>query len=465
MTMEPTPRAMLGIIGGAGVAATNLLQTRIEEAFTRAGAFRDAHHPEMVCYQATQAPSRSMYLEGRGETFVPHYQRIAQQLEQAGASLIAMCCNTAHAAYPDIAGAVSVPIVNLIDETVTRVASSSAKKIGLIASDGCVVSGIYQNRFSELCGDRELVIPSTEDQALISQGIVNVKTTLRYAPVDSPQRPADLFSRVVNSLREQGCDAVILGCTDIAVDFDAQRNPDVIVFDSHQILADALVKRLMALQPGNANAMHFYNDLSLRIKGSEETKNKAKDGSAIDMAFILKHAKNKDALLDMGSGGGLIVNGLVSEFASIVAVEKFPAFSRFIRPHPNLSVVNADLLDFKPSRQFTTVTIFACLNYFNLLEASCIYRKAWDALEPGGTLIVKHQMGVKETVLINRISHELGQYYFSQYRALTDEMTMLKLAGFENTVSFDIYPPDHNHHVNTHYYAITATKPHPVMKA
>ena len=55
---------MIGIIGGNGVAATNRLCQLIEERCTRKGAFGDGHHPEMLIWQATKVPSRSIYLEG-----------------------------------------------------------------------------------------------------------------------------------------------------------------------------------------------------------------------------------------------------------------------------------------------------------------------------------------------------------------------------------------------------------------
>lgn len=68
---------MIGVIGGNGVAATNKLLSLIEENKTINGAFRDAHHPEMIIWQATQAPSRSMYLEGRGPSWIEDYVNIA----------------------------------------------------------------------------------------------------------------------------------------------------------------------------------------------------------------------------------------------------------------------------------------------------------------------------------------------------------------------------------------------------
>ena len=73
---------IVGIIGGAGVAATNKLQELIEVELTRQGAFRDCHHPEMIIYQATQVPSRSMYLEGKGESFIPGYVQIAKKIKK-----------------------------------------------------------------------------------------------------------------------------------------------------------------------------------------------------------------------------------------------------------------------------------------------------------------------------------------------------------------------------------------------
>ena len=73
---------MIGVIGGNGVAATNRLATLIEEKCVKAGAFRDAHHPEMIIWQATQVPSRSMYLEGRCESFIPGYVEVGKKLKE-----------------------------------------------------------------------------------------------------------------------------------------------------------------------------------------------------------------------------------------------------------------------------------------------------------------------------------------------------------------------------------------------
>ena len=71
---------MIGVIGGAGVAATNKLCQLVEELKTINGAYRDAHHPEMLIWQATQVPSRSMYLEGKGPSWIEGYVKIGKKL-------------------------------------------------------------------------------------------------------------------------------------------------------------------------------------------------------------------------------------------------------------------------------------------------------------------------------------------------------------------------------------------------
>ena len=110
----------MGVIGGNGVAATNRLCFLVEEKITKAGAYRDAHHPEMIILQATQVPSRSMYLEGRGESFIPGYIDVGRKLKACGCTELCMCCNTAHYAIDLLPEQIGLPFINLLDEVAKR---------------------------------------------------------------------------------------------------------------------------------------------------------------------------------------------------------------------------------------------------------------------------------------------------------------------------------------------------------
>ena len=114
-------RLVFGVIGGAGVAATNKFNHLLEQKITKGNATRDSHHPIVISYQATQVPSRSMFLEGRGKSFVPGYIEISNDLKNSGATILCMTCNTAHYAFDEIQSSIGIPFINLIREVVKAV--------------------------------------------------------------------------------------------------------------------------------------------------------------------------------------------------------------------------------------------------------------------------------------------------------------------------------------------------------
>ena len=227
----------VGIIGGAGVAATNKLCELIEQLYTVNGAFRDQHHPEMIIYQATQVPSRSMYLEGKGSNFIDGYIAIGKKLREAGAEIIAMCCNTAHYAIDEIQRSIGIPFINVIEEVARTTKESNKKKIGLIASDGCLKGKVYEKYFDLFYPDAILIYPDPDFQKKATEGICNIKNKNRFFDEYHPKRPKNIINEIFVHLKEKGAEKVIIGCTDIRVDY---QNDDVI--DSLEVLANKIIK-------------------------------------------------------------------------------------------------------------------------------------------------------------------------------------------------------------------------------
>ena len=226
---------IIGVIGGAGVAATNTLTYLIEQSYTLQGAFRDAHHPEMIIWQATQVPSRSMFLEGKGPSFIEDYVNVAKKLKAAGADTLCMCCNTAHYALDRIAEQSGARFINLIEEVALAARQTGKKRLGLVSSDGCLASGIYQRHFAAQYPEAELILPSAVMQTQVTRGICNIKRTTRFINADNPDSPHFIFSQVAESLRHDGAELIILGCTDIRVAFTCADG-----LDSLEVLAAAI---------------------------------------------------------------------------------------------------------------------------------------------------------------------------------------------------------------------------------
>jgi aspartate racemase len=189
----------------------------------------------MIIYQATQAPSRSMFLEGKGPSFINDYISIGKKLKHAGADILCMSCNTAHFAIDEIKNKINLPFINLIEEVVIKAKNSKKTHFGLIASDGCLNGKVYEKYFFKFFPDAKLIYLSEKYQIKVTTGICNIKNIARFFCEDSSSRPKNIFREVTEHLLSLGSELVIIGCTDIRVDFT---HPYTI--DSLEVLANKI---------------------------------------------------------------------------------------------------------------------------------------------------------------------------------------------------------------------------------
>jgi cyclopropane fatty-acyl-phospholipid synthase-like methyltransferase len=210
---------------------------------------------------------------------------------------------------------------------------------------------------------------------------------------------------------------------------------------------------------GNEKIRPYYDNLASRIQTAVETRNKAPDFTQYDVAYMQQFQNAQRTLLDLGAGSGLLFNKLSPGFKHAIAVELYPQFSRFIDDRPNVTVINADVLEFETEKHFDLVIAFGVMNFFDREEAAKIYSKMFRFAAPGGRMIVKHQMGLTEDVIVDTFSEELRQNYYSEYRSLENEMALVSSAGFDDLRTTDIYPDAFNRWGNTRFMAITALKP------
>lgn len=232
---------MIGIIGGNGVAATNRLLSIIEEKVTKSGAFRDCQHPEMLVWQLTKAPSRSMYLEGRGESFVDDYVKCGKQMLHCGVTKLAMCCNTAHYAVDELEHRIGLPFINLLDEVCNVISSKGYVKVGLMVTDGARKFRLYDNCLEKTDAKAKFVYPDPDFQKKVTEGICNAKNIKRFYNIYNEEHPIRIFTEVVNHLIAKGCDCVVAGCTDIRNVYYPE-NVKCGYIDSLETLADAIIR-------------------------------------------------------------------------------------------------------------------------------------------------------------------------------------------------------------------------------
>lgn len=212
----------IGVLGGMGPAATADFFARLVAV---SAAHTDQEFPPVILYSASQIPDRTTHLEGRGPDPAPQMQEAARVLERAGAELIAMPCNTAHAYYDAIQAAVSIPVLNMIDlaADAIRSESSAATGVGILAATGTVRLGLYANRLRE-AGLRPL-LPS--DQEAVMEAIRAVKGGHRG--------PDPRLQEAVDGLLNAGAEVLLLGCTELPLAVTQDSVP-VPLIDAGEIL-------------------------------------------------------------------------------------------------------------------------------------------------------------------------------------------------------------------------------------
>ena len=196
----------LGIIGGLGPMATAVM---MEMLVSMADVSTDQEHLDCIVFNRPNVPDRTEYLLDHSKPSPAASMReSAASLEALGASYLAMPCITAHALADEIASSVSIPIINMVSETVSCLSSAKMKKTGIMATAGTVKTGLFQSALSE--AGIEPVIPDDENQNIIMDIIYkNVKAG----------KAADMakFGIAAQSLFDKNCDSIILGCTELSV--------------------------------------------------------------------------------------------------------------------------------------------------------------------------------------------------------------------------------------------------------
>lgn len=137
----------IGILGGMGPEATVLLMQRLLNAVDAAD---DADHIPLIVHQNPQVPSRIRRLiEGTGDDPGAVLAQMAQDLQAAGASALAMPCNTAHAFAPRIMAATPLHFLDMRSATLEALLAVLPKgaRIGMLASPALRQSGAFDAHF------------------------------------------------------------------------------------------------------------------------------------------------------------------------------------------------------------------------------------------------------------------------------------------------------------------------------
>lgn len=240
---------MIGIVGGVGpLAGLDIVAKIIEE--TRATTDQE-HLPLMLSSQPHKIADRTAYLLGQSpENPAFALAKLILDLEKAGATVVAIPCNTAHA--PRIFDVVQeelrkansqVKLLHLIAETAAFISSNFGEiPVGVLSTTGTKNTGLYQNILTQ--AGLSAIAPQEELQELVHASIYDKTYGIKATSAPVSNRARQTLIEAIMALKKQGAKAIVLGCTELPLAIPEKENAGLAIVDPNRILARALIREL-----------------------------------------------------------------------------------------------------------------------------------------------------------------------------------------------------------------------------
>jgi len=232
MTPPGVRTGALGVLGGMGPLATADFFSKLVELTPAA---RDEDHIPVVLASLPDIPPRVAAILDGGESPLPALIDARNRLLAAGATLLAMPCNTAHHWFDALADC-SVPMLHIADAALDalRKAVAVPTPIGLVATRGTLRSGFYQRRLVAAG-----YAPIEPDDGMLARLI---EPAVKHVKAGAVREGGAGFQRAALALRDRGAGAAILACTEVPPGLAAVGPPPGFVcIDATAALAQACI--------------------------------------------------------------------------------------------------------------------------------------------------------------------------------------------------------------------------------
>lgn len=227
----------IGLLGGMSWESTvsyyQAINTGIKEQL---GGF---HSAKLALYSVDFAEVEVLQNKGEWQQAGLVLAQAAQAVEAAGADFFLIGTNTMHKVAAQAEAAVSIPLLHIADATADQLKLDGIETVGLLGTRFTMEQNFYKGRLTENYGIRVLV-PNESAQEVVHRVIYE---ELCLGKIRNTSRQA--YVQIIKALSAEGAEAVILGCTEIALLMRAS-DTAVPLYDTTAIHAAAAVKLALA---------------------------------------------------------------------------------------------------------------------------------------------------------------------------------------------------------------------------
>lgn len=221
----------IGLIGGMSWESSLLYYRLINQGVNqRLGGL---HSAKLLMQSVDFAPLEKLQHTGDWDGAAEILIDAARRLETAGADFFLIATNTMHQVADAVAASVSIPLLHIADTTAKVLLHDQVRRVGLLGTAFTMELDFYRERIEQK--GIEIVVPEMHDRQMVHDIIYQ---ELCQGKVDDDSR--EVYLAIIDRLREQHIDGVILGCTEIGMLVESHHT-DIPLYDTTAIHAASAV--------------------------------------------------------------------------------------------------------------------------------------------------------------------------------------------------------------------------------
>lgn len=197
------------------------------------------HSAKILMYSVDFAPIESLQHAGNWDGAADVLIDAARRLEAGGADFFLIGTNTMHRVAEQVSASVDIPLLHIADATARVLQQDAVRRIGLLGTAFTMELDFYKRRISDNYGI-EVVVPEMHDRQMVHDIIYQ---ELCLGEVEAESR--DVYLAIIDRLRTDNIDGVILGCTEICMLIKPEHT-DIKLYDTTTIHAQQAVAMALA---------------------------------------------------------------------------------------------------------------------------------------------------------------------------------------------------------------------------
>lgn len=223
----------IGLLGGMSWESTESYYRALNEGVKE--TLGGLHSARVAMVSVDFAVIEALQHQDRWADTAALLSEAAVRVQAAGADFLMIATNTMHRVAPEIEAAIDIPLLHIADATGERLREDGIRRVGLLGTRFTMEQDFYRERLTERFGV-EVLVPDADERDRVHRVIYEELCLGRTEPASRAE-----YLAIIDTLHGRGAEAVVLGCTEIAL-LVHQADTPVPLYDTTTLHAEAAVQ-------------------------------------------------------------------------------------------------------------------------------------------------------------------------------------------------------------------------------